>query len=394
VKDILRTALEKIQPNNVESEKLFKIIDNLIETARKINDSNFKTILVGSIAKGTFLKHADIDLFLVFDKEVDLKQEGLNIAKTILPNGRELYAQHPYIRGNIEGIDIDLVPCYSIQNASQPISAVDRTPYHTEWVKNNISNLANDIRLTKQFLKGIGAYGANAAVGGFSGYLVEVLCIKFGGFEEFINNVAKWRPPIKLGNVKGAPESPITLPDPVDEKRNVAAGVTLRGLGSAILGSKAFIKNPSIEFFFPKNKSRIPKGSITTIILEHPGGNEETALPWLQRQGRKIYKAVRDFEPIAWNVNLGKNGFIVLETATTNLPSIVPHKGPAPWEDGAIEFLKKYPDASLTSERLEIGKPPRNSNIKDVILELLPDAKVKSGLIKGAEPAQRVPWLN
>ena len=56
MKDILRTALEKIQPNNAESEKLFKIIDDLIETARKINDSHFKTILVGSIAKGTFKK--------------------------------------------------------------------------------------------------------------------------------------------------------------------------------------------------------------------------------------------------------------------------------------------------------------------------------------------------
>ena len=87
-------------------------------------------------------------------------------------------------------------------------------------------------------------------------------------------------------------------------------------------------------------------------------------------------------------------GFIVLETSTVELPGIVPHKGPAPWDNGVMEFLKKYPDAVLDGERLGVGKPPRHSRIEDVILELVPDAEVKSGLKKGAEPVQRVPWLD
>ncbi len=154
------------------------------------------------------------------------------------------------------------------------------------------------------------------------------------------------------------------------------------------------MNEPSLDFFFPKKIERRAKGHVTTVIIPHPGGNEETALPWLQRQGRKVYKAIADFEPIAWNANLGDSGFIVIETATVELPNIVPHKGPAPWDDGAIEFLKKYPDASLSGDRLEIGKPPRHSKIAEVILELLPKAVVKSGLEKGAEPVQRVPWLD
>ena len=184
------------------------------------------------------------------------------------------------------------------------------------------------------------------------------------------------------------------LPDPVDEGRNVAAGVTLRGLGAAILAAKAFTDRPSLDFFFPKKIERDAKGHVTTVIIPHPGGNEETALPWLQRQGRKICRAIAEFEPIAWNANLGKKGFVILETSIVELPDIVPHKGPAPWDKGAIEFLKKYPDASLSGDRLEIGKPPRHSKIEEVILELLPDAEVKSGLEKGAEPVQRVPWLD
>jgi len=66
----------------------------------------------------------------------------------------------------------------------------------------------------------------------------------------------------------------------------------------------------------------------------------------------------------------------------------------APWDDGALDFLQKYPDASLSGSRLEIGKPPRHSRIDGIIQELLPDAEIHSGLIDGAQPVQRVPWLD
>ena len=305
-----------------------------------------------------------------------------------------MYAHHPYLRGEIEGIGIDLVPCYKIKDSSKSISAVDRTPFHTKWVNENIDGKEDEVRLAKQFLKGAGAYGANAAIGGFSGYLVVRLIIKYKNFKNLIQEISLWKPPVIIENVENAPKAAMMIRDPVDEKRNVSAGVTLKGLGTAILAAKGFLNNPTLDFFFPKDKVRKSKGLVTTVILPHPGGNEETVLPWLQRQGRKINNAIADFEPIAWNANLGNNCFLVFETATIELPDIVPHKGPAPWEDGALNFLKKYPDATLTSERLEIGRPPRHSKIDEVIIELLPDAAIHSGLLEGAQPVQRVPWLD
>ena len=386
--------MKKRDNHKKEVTKITELAQRLLDEASSNKENSFSPLIVGSVAKGTFLKGADIDLFLRFEPGTDLKKKGLEAARKILPDGRELYAQHPYLRGEIDGVGLDVVPCYEISNPSKPVSAVDRTPFHTEWVRQNIAGMEDQIRLTKQFLQGAGAYGAGAAVGGFSGYLVEILCIKYQGFANLLDEIVNWRPPVKLGLVKGAPDSPIMLPDPVDEGRNVAAGVTLRGLGAAILAAKAFTDRPSLDFFFPKKIERDAKGHVTTVIIPHPGGNEETALPWLQRQGRKICRAIAEFEPIAWNANLGKKGFVVLETSIVELPDIVPHKGPAPWDKGAIEFLKKYPDASLSGDRLEIGKPPRHSKIEEVILELLPDAEVKSGLEKGAEPVQRVPWLD
>ena len=391
---LLKTVINQIKPNEGESKEIVDLARELRDKANSLSDKKFDSMIVGSVAKGTFLKGADIDIFLKFSTTADLKKEGLSIAKKILPNGRELYAQHPYLRGEIKGIGIDVVPCYSIENSTKPISAVDRTPFHTEWVKKNISGMEDEIRLTKQFLKGCGAYGASSAIGGFSGYLVEILCIKYGSFEKLINEIASWKPPLILDKIDKVPNSPIMLADPVDYNRNVAAGVTLKGLGSAVLASKAFLAEPSLDFFFPKNKKRPFQGFITTVILPHPGGNEETALPWLQRQGRKIYNAIADFEPIAWNTNLEENGYLVFETASIELPEIIPHKGPAPWDDGAMDFLKKYPDSSLNEDRLETGKAPRNATISEVVLELLPKAEIKEGLAKGAQPIHKVPWLD
>ena len=391
MKQLLNEVLEEIKPNAKETENYSVIIKDL---TNKVTETNVETIVVGSIAKGTNLRGADIDLFIKFESETDLKKEGLDLARKILPNGKELYAQHPYLRGEIDGIGIDVVPCYTITDSSKPVSAVDRTPYHTEWINQNIQGREDDVRLAKQFLKGCGAYGASAAIGGFSGYLVEILCIKYGSFTNLINEIATWKPPVVMDKIEEAQDAPIMIKDPVDSNRNVAAGVTVKGLGTAILASKGFIENPSKDFFFPKDKERKAKGFVTTISMELPEGTEETILPWLQKQARKIYRAVKDFEPIAWNANLGQKGFIVIETATIELPKIVPHKGPAPWDDGAIEFLKKYPDASLVEGKLEIGKPPRHSKIEDVIIELLPESKVKLGLQKGAMAVQRVPWLS
>ena len=391
MKEILNEVLEKIRPDKKEIEKIANISKKLKDKAVR---ENVEPLIVGSVAKETNLKGADIDLFIKFNKNIDLKQKGLEIARKILPDGKELYAQHPYLRGEIEGIGLDVVPCYIINDSSNSISAVDRTPFHTKWVNDNIQGKEDEVRLAKQFLKGAGAYGANAAVGGFSGYLVEILIIKYGNFKNLIEEISQWKPPVIIQKVEGVPEAAMMLQDPVDEKRNVSAGVTLKGIGAAILASKAFLNKPTIEFFFPKNKIRKAKGIVTTVVLPHSGGSDETVLPWLQKQGRKIYNAVSDFEPIAWNANLGNSCFLVIETSMIELPKIVPHRGPAPWEDGALDFLQKYPDATLSGERLEIGKPPRHSKIDGIIRELLPDANIHSGLIEGAQAVQRVPWLD
>ena len=113
MKTLFDEVLERIRPDENETTKINKIYNNL---KNEITKQNLDSLIVGSIAKGTNLKGADIDLFIRFDEDTDLKSEGLKVAQEILTDGKELYAQHPYLRGEIEGIGIDLVPCYAIKD--------------------------------------------------------------------------------------------------------------------------------------------------------------------------------------------------------------------------------------------------------------------------------------
>ena len=91
-------------------------------------------------------------------------------------------------------IQLRLYPCYKIEDASQKLSAVDRTPLHTKYVKENLKeNQKSDVRLFKQFLRGISCYGAEAEIEGFSGYLCEILVIKYKNFKGLIENASKWK---------------------------------------------------------------------------------------------------------------------------------------------------------------------------------------------------------
>ena len=103
--------------------------------------SGIEPLLVGSVAKDTYLKEPDLDVFMLFDPATprdDLKRMGLDIGRRVLPDGEERYAEHPYIHGFFEGLEVDLVPCYRIVDGSQKMSAVDRTPFHTRYVSENM----------------------------------------------------------------------------------------------------------------------------------------------------------------------------------------------------------------------------------------------------------------
>ena len=369
------TVLKKITPTPAEKKQLADIITSLKNKVMKeINKTRIPiTIeLVGSIAKDTFIRTAvDIDLFLLFPpttpREI-LEEKGLIIGRAILKEQEECFAEHPYVRGLFKGYKTEIVPCYKIEDASQKLSAVDRTPLHTRYIEEHLKeSQKKDVRLFKQFLKGIGCYGAEAEIEGFSGYLTEIIVLKYGTFQHLIQQVQQWKYGEKLTLQPGGyPDftTPLTFIDPVDPERNVASAVSNQKFNLLIQACKEYKKNPRLTFFFPnelkpKSLQEIKKeiGTREYIGVRFP--KPEIIPENLYPQIRKAVRVIRElceqygFTIIDATFAVEKNDvYIILQPTTKTISKTVLHPGPpVSLKRNADDFLKKWRDNRKTIQK-------------------------------------------
>lgn len=356
--ELLKQVLAEITPSKKEHEQDLLFAGKLAEYAKTFN---VEPIVVGSLAKGTDLAgNKDIDLFILFDEDTaweKLEKEGLRIGKEIFKKfeGKwEIdYAEHPYVKGRLGDFDVEIVPCYSGKAIK---SSVDRTPFHTKYVSGKLKGkpeLSGDVRLLKQFMTGVGVYGAEAKVQGFSGYLAEILTIQYGSFKKVLAAAAGWSVREAL-DPEGLWEDASSLKyyftdaslivvDPVDRDRNVAAAVSEESLMTFILSAKEFLKEPGRYFFFPiprkaktikelGRRMRKRDTKIVAFILKHGVMNENSLYSQLRRT---MHSLVKSFEKKEFEVF--KSGFwtdeektsvIVFEFSVWELPAIMHHAGP------------------------------------------------------------------
>ncbi|OYT27515.1 MAG: CCA tRNA nucleotidyltransferase [Thermofilum sp. ex4484_82] len=383
---ILDEVLGRITPTPEERRFVSKIVSEVITALESLKSDykiDYKVEIVGSYAKDTWLSgEADIDIFLLFSP--DLPQEnlgyyGLTIAKKAVENlgGRwfERYATHPYIEAEVKGLTVDIVPAYAVETPDKIISPVDRTPFHTRYVKSRIDEeMKSQIRLLKKFMKGIGVYGAEIKVQGFSGYLAELLIIYYGSFIEVIKNASKWKPRkvfIDLERfysererkklLKIMPGAMVVI-DPVDKARNAASALSIQKMCEFVAASKAFFKSPNVEFFFP------PKPEIDQSRLENLLKSRETDIlaivtivPKLAEDiiWGQIYKSLDGLETLFKKYNfkvlskgawLSKNNDLVMlyELETAKLPITEKHLGPPVGSENENDFISKYVNSPNT----------------------------------------------
>lgn len=321
-----------------------------------------KPFVSGSVAKGTHLSGADVDLFVAFPPDLpreDLETRGLALG-TILEKGVHLYAEHPYTRGLYRGVQVEIVPCYHITDASQRMSAVDRTPLHVDYVLGHLDGgQADQIRLLKAWSEGIGLYGAEAKIRGFSGYLCELLVLKYSSFRGVLEASLAWRrgEAIELDRPAGRTfEEPLVVIDPVDPNRNVASAVSVEQMASFVHAAREYLRQPRISFFFPKPLKTLPLarlralvkrrgGHLLLVSLRAPQVTEDVLYPQL----RKAHRAVTDlFEREGFAVHdarfdvAGKEAIFLFEFTIASLPRVQRHEGPPVWVKNAKDFLEKW----------------------------------------------------
>ncbi len=368
--EIEKKVLKKVTPTSQDRKTLEKVITELKD---KLNQEIKKrklpaTIeLVGSTAKDTYLRdNLDIDLFVLYPTKIkknDIAKNTLILGKKILKDTEESYAEHPYLRGYYKKFDVEIVPSYKIEKASQKLSAVDRTPLHTKYIKENLlEKQKKEVLLFKQFLRGIGCYGAEAEIEGFSGYLCEIIVLKYASFQNTLKNAKNWKEGKKISLKKGNYQSfdtPLTFIDPVDIDRNVASALSKEKFNIFINACKEYLKSPSITFFFPnkirpwniekiKKEIKKQKCSYIAIKIEKPAIINENLYPQIRKSAVAIWKNCKrnDFTiyDIAFDIDDNKNFiYIIVKTKDEALSKTIQHMGPPiKLKKNAKEFENKW----------------------------------------------------
>jgi tRNA nucleotidyltransferase (CCA-adding enzyme) len=387
--------LSVIKPTQEENEKVKLLSDKLINIINGIareNNIDAEAVLVGSVAKGTWLSgKADVDIFIKFPlntSEAALKEQGLNLGHKCIEEMQgkyELrYASHPYVTGFIEGFEIDFVPCYIFKSAEELKSAVDRTILHTEYVRANLKEKQKDeVLLLKKFMGSIHTYSAEFKVGGFSGYLCELLIIHYGSFSNVLNAASGWKPNYKIDIEEyGTGElfsEPLVVIDPTDKNRNVAAALKLQKMSEFVVASRNFFDNPKEDYFFDKeinlNKNEIKnefesRETKTLLIMFKPPEIPADALyPQIKKTENSLKGVLeredfRVFSTDSWT-DESQNVIILLEMEIWKLPQVKKHLGPFVWSKGhQIKFMEKYMAKAYVEENRWVAEI--NRKYKDV----------------------------
>ena len=397
---IEKQVLEKVTSSLEESKELKHIIKELTREVKKEIEKNKLQVsieLVGSIAKETYLKDSvDIDLFLLFPITVSRKQlqeAGLSIGRSILKNQEECFAEHPYIRGTYKDVKTEIVPCYKIESASQKLSAVDRTPLHTKYVKEHISeSQKKEVRLSKQFLKGIGCYGAEAEVEGFSGYLCEILILEYSSLQTLILNAQNWQHGKRLSLTQAKSprfDTPFVFIDPVDSERNVSSALSKEKFDLFVKACKGYIKKPRITFFFPNEvkpwstdriRKEIGTREFIAVKIEKPPIIPENLYPQVRKAVRSIRELCERYDFTILDSRFHINDaviYMILFPEKRTISKTMVHMGPpVKLKKNADAFIQRWADNRRTirkpfekDRRLYVEIEREYTDIKDLLKE-------------------------
>jgi tRNA nucleotidyltransferase (CCA-adding enzyme) len=242
-------------------------------------DEVVDVVFGGSFAKGTWLPdHADVDIFVKIKRSVGaekFEEMGRQIgSKALKMYGPKLrYSDHPYVEVFVKNVRVNVVPCYDVEQGKWQ-SAADRSPFHTQYISSHFDNeKRRHARLLKKFFQSVGIYGAEISTEGFSGYVSEVLVLKYSSFENVLRSAADWqeRQIIAVCDYDSdfvkAFNSPLIIIDPVDSRRNLGTAISQESVAKFMLAARTFLDKPSIEFFRESNKKYRYNGPSNKLLL-------------------------------------------------------------------------------------------------------------------------------
>ncbi len=364
---VLERVRKRVDPAPDEREHLQSVATRLCQRAEAAATErcpDADVIQVGSTARGTWISgDRDIDVFVRFPPDLDretLERYGLAVGHATVPDGQEEYAEHPYVTGVVEGFEVDVVPCFRLESATDIRSAVDRTPFHTRYLAERLDDdLAADVRLTKQFMKGIGVYGSDLRTRGFSGYLTELLVCEYGGFEPLLVAATEWSPPIDLDpetHGQASFDDPLVVIDPTDPERNVAAVCDVENVVRFQHYARGVLESPDLAYFEPWEPDPLTESELlahlerreTTPIairFDAPDIVEDQLYPQLEKSLTGVARELssRGFDVFRATTAAQETAVLFVELAVGKRPAVERHRGPPVHVEGHAQgFYEAY----------------------------------------------------
>jgi tRNA nucleotidyltransferase (CCA-adding enzyme) len=380
----LEEIKEKLKPPEDEIRRLRNIFNHV---SSKLNNLG-NVQLMGSFAKGTILRNTnEIDVFLFIDRKKPIEKAFKEIMHAFSTYKYEIaYAQHPYLRVYVLDARVDIVPAYYISENEKPISAVDRTRLHTEYViKNTTEKQRDDIRLLKQFLKNINAYGADIKTQGFSGYFCECLVIKKGNFINalrFFSNL----------EFETDENGNMIFSDPVDKERNLTASLSKECLSKAFIASKKFFELKDLQlmdefFWFGQNKMKVKKPNIVksfnviSIIFDKPAIPEDVRFGVLKKACKALCENLekQGIQVINYyTFNEWYNDIITILTLNKEASKYVISKGPGfNFKQHLFNFIETNSNKFFYKDGILSIKQRKNTKLKDIVKDFFNSYAIK-----------------
>ena len=369
-----------ISPTAKEAEEERRKAYEIIGKLRKELGPEPEIKFIGSAARDTGLRgDLDIDLFVAWPRartrEFIIEATEKAVKKAVPAKWEMHYAEHPYLRTELGGFEIEVIPCFLMKPHEQLKSAVDRSILHMDYLQKRLTgDQKRDVRVLKKLLKTNGLYGAEAATEGFSGLVCEQMMLNYRSLAGLVDNARKWKAPVfvdvegiyaddyaKAEVIKKFAGAPMILIDAVDKNRNAAAAISVTNTHRFISLCAALWEKPSERFFIrPQAKADGKKlhasvlGALRSrgakyflIAVKKPEGIvDDILLPQLRKTGAAFARQLalgdfRVFDQATFATD--DECFVLLELASGSIPPVRKITGPPLSEAGGCrEFVKAH----------------------------------------------------
>lgn len=355
-------------PSKSEVQRLERVaskINSLLEEEFGKSEVKPEISLGGSYAKDTWLKgSADIDYFLLFPSDYPrekLEGEAIESCKNAVKKYRiEMrFAEHPYVEAFVENVRVNLVPCYKVEKGNWK-SAADRSPYHTQYIRSKLTEeLKLEARLLKKFVKSSRVYGAEVKIQGFSGYVCEVLTLKFGSFVLVLEGISNSKPGDVISledydkELAASFKSSFVILDPVDTTRNLGSAISSENAARLVIRARKFLAKPKISCFQErpqkKKKKPIEKELLSrTLVITFKNEKRSVDILWgqLKKSCKSLAAKLEDngftvLRERAFSDEKGESAFVLL-LLELKISTLQPRDGPEYFRANEVErYLEK-----------------------------------------------------